>query len=256
MIARFPRRAFTLLELMVVITIIVILIAILVPTLERAMASAYKAQCLANLKAFSVGYKHYSLDNRGGSMNIPGGSRSYWNYALAPYMGFTGYGKGAQTGADKFMLCPETSVAYSGGFAPSAHGTWDWDTAQGSYGLNLFFMDYHSYNPGLGISGSLWYLKYDAAPGGAPLIGDSNWIGGWPDTNDADPGQYNGTPPDSGGWGVMIARWCLDRHGGYTMNMGFVDGSARNLILGELWALPWHQYCTNQGYRQGVWDKR
>jgi prepilin-type N-terminal cleavage/methylation domain-containing protein len=58
------RAAFTLVELLVVITIIVILIALLTPALDRAIEMAERAKCGANLKAWGAGHAQYYLDHK------------------------------------------------------------------------------------------------------------------------------------------------------------------------------------------------
>jgi prepilin-type N-terminal cleavage/methylation domain-containing protein len=58
------RRAFTLVELLVVIGIIAILISILIPTLSRARESAQRTQCLSNLRQMAVLLNMYANVNR------------------------------------------------------------------------------------------------------------------------------------------------------------------------------------------------
>lgn len=59
---RLTPRAFTLVELLVVIGIIAVLIGLLVPSLSRARESANRAKCLANLRAIGQAIALYAND--------------------------------------------------------------------------------------------------------------------------------------------------------------------------------------------------
>jgi len=62
---RCHRRAFTLVELLVVIGIIALLISILLPTLNRARESANAVKCGANLQQFGQAINIYAAENKG-----------------------------------------------------------------------------------------------------------------------------------------------------------------------------------------------
>src|SRR5689334_4943772 len=78
-----PRAAFTLIELMVVIAIIVLLMAILLPSLSAARRQGRNTSCLSNLKAQGIMTQFYLNNNHEyfpyrDSTSNPGGG-NVWN---------------------------------------------------------------------------------------------------------------------------------------------------------------------------------
>ncbi len=59
------RRGFTLIELLVVIAIIALLMAILMPALNRVKGQAQKVSCQARLKQWGLIFKLYTDDHDG-----------------------------------------------------------------------------------------------------------------------------------------------------------------------------------------------
>jgi len=59
------RRAFTLIEILVVIAIIAILLSFLLPAMERVRHRAYIADCASNLRQIGISVEQYESDNHG-----------------------------------------------------------------------------------------------------------------------------------------------------------------------------------------------
>ena len=117
------RRAFTLVELLVVIGIIAVLISLLLPALNKARDHAQTAQCLSNLHQIGIGAYMYAANNQG--YIVPAGyennsavytdywstilvSRGFLTTALAPNV--SGIGNAAQPQVHSIFYCPAAPV--------------------------------------------------------------------------------------------------------------------------------------------------
>ena len=59
------RRAFTLVELLIVVTIIAIVIAILMPALTAAREQAFRVQCMSNIRQLTAAWIMYNNEHKG-----------------------------------------------------------------------------------------------------------------------------------------------------------------------------------------------
>ncbi len=82
------QRAFSLVELLVVIAIIALLAALLLPALTRSKASAWRADCVSNLRQVGLATQLYWDDNGGKcfqwSYGLTNGGQLYWFGWLGP----------------------------------------------------------------------------------------------------------------------------------------------------------------------------
>jgi len=249
-------KGFTLIELLVVISIIALLLSILMPALSKVKEKARAIVCRSNLKQISQAMIMYSVEHDDKTMAVewyanvdPG---EYWFFQLRPYLGLK---NGDQYGTEQELAvgyCPSTKPPITSWLVGTAKHYWQWQGAEGSYGINLWATEYIIspdglvYNPPSSI-GIPWGNRLASIPGRVPFVGDCNWVGNL--AQDTDEGPYNGGSNDytveegpqslAPGWS-NVGRYCLDRHN-MAINMGFVDGHVEGVPLEELWKLKWHR---------------
>jgi len=79
------RHAFSLIELIVTLSIITLLLALLVPTILRARSISDGVTCLSNLRQIAMGFSLYSMDNCN-RLPKPDENSTPWEYSLRRYL--------------------------------------------------------------------------------------------------------------------------------------------------------------------------
>jgi len=229
---------FTLIELLVVIAIIALLMAILMPALQRVKKQAQDIRCRAHLKQWGVIFAMYTSDNENKFMHWNAG---VWVEPLRPYY---------KDGGEAMRTCPTATRSLEEGALPT-FAAWDMvnqftkeeEIYRGSFGINNWLYDRP---PGTESSALMWghpstnnwRTTQIKNSNNVPLFLDCWRWGGAP--------YHTSEPPASeevltDGFG----RYCLNRHNG-RVNGCFVDFTVRAIGLKELWTLKWHrEYNTN-----------
>jgi len=209
------RRGFTLIELLVVIAIIALLMAILMPALQRVNKQAKSVACLANLHQWGLVFSLYAEQNHGyflsglaeGVANV---GKYWWMEPLKPFYQ-----------DERIRLCPVATKPYNeGGWIPFERST-------------------SRTPPRFRCS---WIVR------GTMRFMDCAWDDAWPRHTDSPP-AHDGEVIESPNQNEM-KRFCVNRHEGFVGSL-FVDRSVRRVGLKELWTLKWHRSFRTRG----VWTR-
>ena len=244
------RRGFTLIELLVVIAIIALLMAIMMPALNRVKGQAQKISCQARLKQWALVFKLYTDDHDGYFNDRNVGAHGLWMAATRDYY----------KNDEKMLLCPTATKLMQNA---SDWGTFKAATLDNfvfSYGINSWtnsvkvdrgtrLLEWFWRN-----TGNLKTITYDtretdgklASPNQIPVFGDSTWYDAWPRHTDQPPMTMDAFGIMDQGTSNEMQHFCIDRHDGF-VNLLFMDWSARDVGIKELWTLKWHRSYITSG---------
>ncbi len=274
------RKAFTLIELLVVIAVIALLIAILLPALQRVKRQAQAVVCKSNLQQWGILMATGMAENDGYFQHCapddPHPEPRYWStpqgYSPWPWTWWHWGGYGSMPAkedpdwhkmTDDTWRCPVAAKPADptgegnpegnpkGGtfLAWGRFGSWDdprWNIYS-SYGVNALLYRPQWWTPEE-PNPHEWRTRYIKGVNNIPLLFDCAWPYGWP--HDTDP------PPESDAVPIAyrpvghMPSLCMDRHNG-GINSLFMDWSVRKVGLKELWTLKWHRVFNTAN----VWTK-
>jgi len=246
------RKGFTLIELLVVIAIIALLMAILMPALQRVKKQAKAIVCQSNLKQMSLTFSMYAKDNNGYFHKEAGGNpRHSWVAAMRPYYSHE----------PKIRVCPATTKFFSDGLTgpfvgwgvygegalPTVPG-WAIEGDYGSFGLNGWIAN----DKGAYHLEKNWKTIHVKGGSRIPAFLDCQWVDGLPEVTD-EPPEFDGQCHWQWDYNA-IRNFCINRHNG-TVNGVFLDCSIRSIGLKELWELNWHRTWLEEKLTAGtpVW---
>jgi len=253
-------KAFTLVEVLVVIAVIALLMAILMPALQRVKKMAKAIVCQSNLRQWGLWFPMYTSDNdeRFFAMHHPHGHP--WHEVMRPYY----------KDFNDVLLCPmaakhkcESDRHYWQEHGGGKFSSWAVPVGAsepsgryryGSYGLNGSVRndpnDYYYHGP-------YWKTTLVKSPANVPVFFDCQGSRSYAENAD-EPPLYDGEGASRSATNEEV---CFNRHDGY-VNFLFLDWTVRRVGLKELWTLKWHpdydtanEWTTAGGVKPEDWPE-
>jgi prepilin-type N-terminal cleavage/methylation domain-containing protein/prepilin-type processing-associated H-X9-DG protein len=264
------RTAFTLIEMLVVIAVIALLMAILLPALQKVRKQAGDVLCRANLNQWGTIMFLYTEDYQGRlpANWIPAvwllrGSYLQKGDPNRPPVYHEFNTKGITCCPVAVRVSSDSGGGGASGSSSSDNTSWSikytmgskfeaWEITspsppfRGSYGLNEDLFDFPRFTSGLPSRNRFSFRGKETysikGKNNIPVLLDCpSWHGGHDDRSTGPP-RYERIS--------MIQPFCMNRHNGYVNGL-FLDFSARKIGLKELWTLKWNdEYDT-----ANVWTK-
>lgn len=234
------KKAFTLMELLVVISIIALLMSIMMPALSKVKDIARETVCKSNLRQMGLGMALYTQDYDDKTMDLT--SSDYWFHKIAPYLAGTSkeVSAGYSVADVQVGYCPVASKFDPGknGAYGTSRSAWQFIGGEGSYGLNLWYS-----RLGVGADQNFaenkFYLRTDRAREPVPVFADSIFVGSWPDGQDIVPDDLD-APDAFHQVGYFMSRFCIDRHN-MAVNLVFSNNAVEKVELRHLWSYKWNR---------------
>lgn len=240
--------AFTLIELLVVIAIIALLLAIIMPALNKAKEAARRVVCSSNMKQLALGNLAYAQEHDDKVVLAVNSDGNLWLATILPYCE-----------NPDIKMCPSVKKEPTGSILPAGStlgpqgGQWaaidptdgscyEYWRAQtkadnvvhtSSYGMNGYAQSSENHiwgNKELFFGKTTVPMAYQV-----PLIAPDIWRSGYPES--AAGAGFTTTP---GQYSDMIGRYVFIRHQDRN-NISFIDGHVQRVYLPEMGLLKWNR---------------